>query len=843
MSLSAQDVSGAEEIIVSVEVRGVGGTEMPAIINNERLYLPATDLFNFLRIKNTVSEGLDSVYGFFLKEEAIFVIDKKSNTIRQEGKLYNLRPDDIIVNETGLYLDIALYDTAFSLHCKFNFRSLLVQITTELELPVIREARLDFMRKNVDKLKGDIKVDTVLPRRFPMFSFGTADWSVISNQEIGGLGASRFSLGLGAIVARGELNAVLNHSPEQEFSNKRQFYLWRFVNNEHKAVRQVNIGKLATNAHSSIFAPIVGVQVSNAPTTMRKSFGTFTISDAAPPDWIAELYVNNVLVAYQKVDVSGRYTFAVPLVYGNSIVLVKLYGPFGEQRFSQQVVNVPFNFLPAREFEYSVAGGVVEDDSTSRFGRAATGYGLTNNFTVGAGVEYLTSVTSGPVMPYVNGSYRLGKGLMLSGEHIYSVRSRGNLSYRLPSNLQIDLRYTKYTPGQLSVNTLSLEERRISLALPFKAKRFTMFSLINFTDNILATTRFDNLEWLLSGMYNHVGIRLNSYGIFIKDVAPYFYSDLSLIFRLPYGYTFTPQVQYEYTQGELISAKAIIEKRVWTKGFLNVQLEENFKTLFRSATVQFRYEFSFAQLATSVRATNRGLYLLEAANGSLYYNNKTRRTGTTSGTMVGRGGAVIVPFLDMNGDGNKQKDEPRVSGLKFTINAGTILREDKDSTIRIIGLEPYTNCFIEFNRFSFDNITWIMKNNSLRFTVEPNRIKPIEVPIAVMGEVNGMVYIQKNGVPKGQGQVYVCIYNDTGMQVARILSEPDGFFSYIGLKPGKYTAALDTAQMGKINATASEPEHFNVRSTRDGDVVEGLEFTIYPATRTGRKDEKGGGDD
>ena len=80
-----------------------------------------------------------------------------------------------------------------------------------------------------------------------------------------------------------------------------------------------------------------------------------------------ELYVNNVLVDYVKANASGFFSFEVPLVYGNSDIKLRFYGPWGEERTKIQRITIPFNFLPPKEFEYTVSSGTVEDGSNNLF--------------------------------------------------------------------------------------------------------------------------------------------------------------------------------------------------------------------------------------------------------------------------------------------------------------------------------------------------------------------------------------------------------------------------------------------------------------------------------------------
>ncbi|MBK6643629.1 MAG: hypothetical protein IPG39_21555 [Bacteroidetes bacterium] len=76
---------------------------------------------------------------------------------------------------------------------------------------------------------------------------------------------------------------------------------------------------------------------------------------------MVELYVNNEMIDYVKSDASGFYSFQVPLFYGNSVVKLKFYGPWGEERSNEQNFSIPFNFLPKGDFEYNIGGGIVQD--------------------------------------------------------------------------------------------------------------------------------------------------------------------------------------------------------------------------------------------------------------------------------------------------------------------------------------------------------------------------------------------------------------------------------------------------------------------------------------------------
>src|SRR5690554_2668447 len=148
------------------------------------------------------------------------------------------------------------------------------------------------MRRNISELKGQVEPDTLLQREFRLLRGAAVDWGVITTQQSNGVNENRFNLGLGGMIAQGEANVLLNYSDRVPFVSRNQFYQWRYVNNRNKLFRQVTAGKINTRATSTLYAPVVGVQLTNTPLMNRRSYGTYTLSDFTEPGWTVELYVN-----------------------------------------------------------------------------------------------------------------------------------------------------------------------------------------------------------------------------------------------------------------------------------------------------------------------------------------------------------------------------------------------------------------------------------------------------------------------------------------------------------------------------------------------------------------------
>ena len=828
-----------DEISVTLSVPRIGSWEMPAIIKAQSAYLPIKDLFDVLQIKNSSSAGSDSIKGFFINQKANYLFDKTNNRIVYEDKVFNLKPTDLIRFENILFLRSDYFGQIFGLECFFNFRSLSVTINTKLELPAIREMQLEQMRRNIIQLKGDKKADTIIKRKFSLFHVGMADWSVINFKQSQGYNYTRVTTNVGAVVAGGETTMYLNYTSGQPFNLKQQYLRWRYVDNDNKAFKQLTAGNIFVQTTASVYGSLTGIQVTNTPTTYRRSFGTYRLTNTTEPGWMVELYVNNVLVNYTKADASGYFTFDVPLVYGNTIIKLRFYGPWGEERSREQNVTIPFNFLPVNQFEYSLSAGIVDDEQKSKFSRLNLNYGLGNRITIGGGMEYMSSVSAGKAMPFINTSLRLGSKLLVSAEHTYGVRSKAIMSYRLPSSLQIEVNYTKYAPGQTairsgkSVSNNYLEDKKVVLFMPYRTKKFSGFSRLSYSQLTVPGLKYTTAELLLSGMTAGINTNLTTSAVYSDPAHPLVYSNLATTFRLAKGVRLTPQVQYEYKANKISMLKCELEKNLWNRGFMVMGYENNMTYKTHNYSLGVRYNFSFAQTSFSVSRNNYTTSSIQSARGSLMYNDFSNDVKFVDRSNVGRGGLVILPFLDFNCNGKRDAGEPKAAGLKLRINGGRLEHNKKDTTIIITGLEAYANYFIDMDKNSFDNIGWQMKKSTMNVVIEPNHFKLIEVPVAVVGEASGTVFSQDNKAIKGQGRIIVNFYNENSTLVGKTITESDGYFSYVGLTPGKYTAVIDKAQLEKLKMSSTPSKlDVTIRSSREGDIVDGLKFLISSNANT-----------
>ena len=687
--LFSQVKSEFEEITVSFSVEGIGIDDISVLIRDQDIYLPINTVFDFIKINNTIAPGMDYVKGFFISPKDTFRIDRAKNQIIFQNKVTNLKPDDLIRTETNLYLKSKYFGEVFGLECSFNFRSLSVLLKTKIELPAIREMRLENIRKNIRNLNSERQADTTIARNHPLFYFGMADWFLSNNQQINGIGNTQINLALGGILAGGETNIDINSYLNESISERQINYLWRYVDNDNKFLRQVSAGTINTQAISTIYAPVVGVQLTNTPTSFKRSFGFYRISDYTEPGWTVELYANNVLVDYVKADPSGFYTFNVPLIYGNSEYMLRFFGQWGEEKMSVQNISIPYNFLPPQEFEYTMGAGVVEDNNNSFFYRNSINYGVNRSITLGGGIEYLSSLRGIKFLPFLRSNFNIAPGVLFSGEYYQGVKFQGLISYTLPSQLQFELGYTKYDKDQDAINTFNLEERNFSFSIPFHLGGLGIFSRMNIDQTILSYMKYTAANFIISTYYGGISANFTTNSLFYDNITPEIESNLSLSFSLPLRIILRPAVQFDHKRNEFSLLKCEIENQILTRLFVEGSFERNLLYNMNNFQITLRYELPFAQINSAFNNANNVSTISNSASGSFIYDANRNIIDAKNRPSVGKCGLVILPFLDINGNNKKDPGEPRVPEINFRIiNGGRIEYSKSDSTTSVSELEP-----------------------------------------------------------------------------------------------------------------------------------------------------------
>src|SRR5690606_23717226 len=169
----AQDSQDYDELVVELSVPDLGTMEIPIAVRDQEAYISVADLFDLLKIKAERTEA--GIEGFIIHPDSTYLLSPSQDRIMYKGSIFPSKTG-FIETPTALYLRSDLFGNIFGLNTDFSFRSLSVDLETELELPVIKEIKREKMRENLDRVKGVVHADTILPRNYPFFRAGNLDW-------------------------------------------------------------------------------------------------------------------------------------------------------------------------------------------------------------------------------------------------------------------------------------------------------------------------------------------------------------------------------------------------------------------------------------------------------------------------------------------------------------------------------------------------------------------------------------------------------------------------------------------------------------------------------------------
>jgi len=811
------------QLQITIYLKGNYTFEADVLISDSNLlFVNIEELFKSLRIKNI--PDINGLVGFIGDEDNPYKINFETEKILIRKKQIDI--SNGLVQQFGIkYIDQNLLSKAFGLNFDFNQRSLSAKLTPTFELPFLKQLRIEKTKNNISRLRKEVSIpDTIIPREYHLFKFGALDWTLQSSQttKTGNENRNNASINLGTELLFGAATFSTTYSDQTAFNIKQLQYNWRWINNDNKIIKQAVLGKIASQNISQLKAPLVGVSINNSSNTIRKASGYFNITDTTEPNWKVELYINEILVDFTEADATGLYLFKVPIVYGLVTLRLKFYGPLGEERSEERTRNTPYTLVAPKEIIYSFTAGVVQDSVKSRFARADFNFGISRLLSISGGLEYLSSSLTEPLIPFTQITYQPFSNMALNVEYAYNQNLRGLFNYNIIKNTFLLIDYTQF-PARTS-NKLS--EVNVAFSRPFKNKFFSGSTLFNFKQSKYEFFSYNQVNLSFSGYYNQFQMNTSSFVNWASGNSAQVNSIIGASYRLKNKLMLNASTGYNITENKINNFSITLQKRLRKLNILAFYRRDLLSNRnYFSVNAQYNLPFSRTGFSSSYDEVN--FNFSENAQGSLMFGGDNTLVQTRNNSAIGKGGILLYPFLDINQNGSFDKGEKRVLLSSVSVPGATAIISKKDSIVRVLDLNAFVNYTIEFSDTSLDYISWRFKNKTYQVMVDPNQYKRVFIPIVAVGEVSGTVYLKKGKNKQGQGRVTLQIFDDKENKIGETLSEFDGYYSYLGLKTGKYTIRVDSSQLKSLNYQ-SLPGTYEVviQVSEDGDIIDGLDFNL-----------------
>jgi hypothetical protein len=822
-----------EEIVITFEVQRLIKTDMFVRYVGESIYLPFLETFGHLGISARADMQKELVYGFFGETDKRYELDLRRMTVRTFMGEFALAQADFSASDHELYLRLDRFAEFFGLALTFDFSQLRVYMKLDTELPAYQKLQRKLARDRLHQDEAALRDVRYLPLRRELFNGGVADWTLSANP----LGRDQYyDLTVGSQLLGGDLMLAGSGNTINGIDRDQLSYRWHYYIQENPYVSQVDLGELFTVG--PLARTIEGVMLTNRPQVQRNFFQTIRLEGAPGPGWEVELYVDNRLTDFTETDQAGEYTFNLDIVYGSSLITIKLYGPNGEIRTEEQYIRIPYTLIPRGTIEYTIAAGKSTNNrERGTFGQATGYYGLLENLTLGVSGDLpvvkedssqalvATDLTFQPM-----GNLAVNTSVSPRNEMALSV------NYSKPSVISLSASATRYFENPIR-NLLEREySLNFSVTAPLRVKGKYFGLRYNVLYEVQPIVKITNMTYgwsasLTQFQVNYLGrYKISQYATRrTTDLESQFIASIRMVRWIQ------PQlrVDYDHSENSLKRYGLYLSKRFLRTGQATLSLEHLALTNSNQISLALNFFTDFVDVSSRVTRAHDNINWSQIQRGSVRYNEPTGSVQFRRRSGVGYGSAVVRPFLDANYNGHYDSGEEFLPGLRARLKGASGNRSRQDRSFSYDNLRAYDEYLVQIDPYSLDNPLLKPTHENYKVTVPPNMVTEIQVPIVTAAEVTGRVERETELGTAGIGGVRVVLYNISRETVTEITTFNDGEFYYLGLLPGTYRAYIDPGQLERYNYTADPPSHeFTVEPIAGGAVIDAISFVLHHNTST-----------
>jgi len=822
-----------EEIVVSFDIPQLVSRDIFVQYDGKTIYLPLTEIFGLLDLPLDANFKTQKFSGFILNKNRKFMLDIAASKARIIDKELPFTETEYILTPVELFLRIDLFEEYFGLKADFNFSALRVHLPLNPQFPSYQKLKRKQEHDNLKKKIIASKDIVALPHQRQYLDGGVMDWAV-SASPYGG-GSHYFDFNAGGMIMGGDISLSGSGNSVSGFDSEQMLYKWHCAFDNNPYLTQANIGYI--NTSGALSRGLRGVLLTNSPQVERKYFQTIVVNGHVGEGWDVELYIDQRLTDFQTTDQTGEYNFNVDIYYGASVITLKMYGPGGEIKSEDQFIKIPYNLIPEKEFQYSVAGGTSAILGESRsYVQALAFYGVTDRFTIGMDSDIPVNVRDAEIPAYAGQvTCQLGNNLTLDGSFCPGYAWRGALNYSKLSYLSISTSYSRFQPNLFRNKLNQIHDAQLSLSSPLKIGGHYIGLRYNASWNKFKSSDYINMNYGFSFgirriQFNYMG--KNKVSIFDSHYSSDLTSQL-LISALSFPWV-QPQVRllYDHQQRSLSRYGLILNKRFFRTAQLSVSYEHNTDSRSNTIMATFNFFTPFANFTSRVLSANKNVSMSQMQRGSARFDTQMKRMRFDRRSLVGFGSAVIRPFHDDNFNGIRDRSEEYIPRIRAKISGGREYSAGKNSVYYYDGLKPYENYIVQVDQASIDNPSLKPIHEGYKVTCNPNVVTSIEIPLVTTSNLSGVVERETLGRKIGLGGIRIFVVNTKTEAVLDIPAFSNGEFFYEGLVPGEYKAYVDPEQLAKYGyQSMPQSIEFEIKPSETGGSKDNLNFLLTPITK------------
>jgi hypothetical protein len=140
------------------------------------------------------------------------------------------------------------------------------------------------------------------------------------------------------------------------------------------------------------------------------------------------------------------------------------------------------------------------------------------------------------------------------------------------------------------------------------------------------------------------------------------------------------------------------------------------------------------------------------------------------------------------------------------------------------GLLEYKPVNLAIAISTLEDPLWSPAIEGMRIVPRPGQAMQLDFPIFTSGEIDGTVYLSRDGKAVPAGRVTVEVVDERNRIIKTASTEYDGFYVISKIPLGKYRIRVSREQLDKLNLNAASEPNFEITT---GDQFEsGVDITL-----------------
>lgn len=765
--------------------------------------LPLDQLAALLSLGIDVHPRQGRAEGFVIAVDRRFELDVTAGHASFDGHEFSLAPEDARIAFGDIYVAARRIEEWLPLDIRYDAHDALVIITAREQLPLQlrweQARRLGLAARSSD-------VEPMGPRLFLPWALGDSpfidtvvrlesssrrglvlDHSTHVSAELLGMGTEAFFTGSGNELLTQRRFTFGRRDPDAGLLGP--------VNASEFLVGDVfDSGlNLITRARSG-----TGIRLGNFPLERSDRFGAESLRGALPSGWLVELFQDGALVDMRTPGAAELYEFLdVPLHFGANELRLVFHGPHGEIR--EDVVRRMLGSDLVEDGEVHWRLTSVDGKDGGRQSAVVADLGINERMTLSSGAA---------LVEMDDGTHRYVTAGMeaMVGPALARFDAVADLDGGMAAELSLQSRL-----GPIDVSLRHAE-------------------LAGFLSNVFAEAS-DPLQRRtfvgLNAMIPMAGVRAFPVSVALdRSVHESGDTDSSLKIRVgaALGRTFvTNETSFRWADetlgGSLAEGRLLMRHRFdafAVRGEIGYQIDDEFfvdwATLAAEAVVAgdwfVRAELSHDRTSASNRYAigvermgrafgiggelsldDDGLTVAVVVRMGIARDPGSGRWLTRAEPLASMGAVSARPFLDLDGDGTRDADEPPFESTVRAGRSGSGQATGESGTAFLLA-PAHRSVAVAVDPELLSDPLALPSPQAIHVVPRPGRVACVDLPVVLTGDIAGTVLLDEDGVQRPAGGAEVVLLAPSGDIVATARCAHDGFYNLTRVPPGRHRVTV-----------------------------------------------------